>query len=89
MDTLNKQLNQMISQTGGHEVNPDELRISGLERNIMELEHQIKETQNFWLRLQGHVVNMSEKRSSQMDDIYIARRRNIFSYFYFSYLYLN
>lgn len=65
----------MISQTGGHEVNPEELRIGVLERNIMELEHQIKETQNFWLRLQGHVVNMSEKRSSQMDDIYIARRR--------------
>lgn len=75
MDSLNKQLNQMISQTGGHEVNPEELRIGVLERNIMELEHQIKETQNFWLRLQGHVVNMSEKRSSQMDDIYIARRR--------------
>lgn len=79
MDSLNKQLNQMISQTGGHEVNPEELKIGSLERNIMELEHQIKETQNFWLRLQGHVVNMSEKRSSQMDDIYIARRRKLIS----------
>lgn len=41
----------------------------------MELDGKIKESQQFWLRLQANVVSISEKRAQQMDDIFVGRKR--------------
>lgn len=42
---------------------------------IVEIEQEIRNSQNLWLRLQNHVVNMTEKRALQLNDIHIARKR--------------
>lgn len=48
-----------------------------VEKNLAEIETEIAETQNFWLRLQGHVVGLTEKRSQQLNSIHLTRKRKI------------
>lgn len=51
------------------------LKIRDLEMTIGELETQMKDDQNNWLRLQSHIVEMSQKMSMQLNDSHIARQR--------------
>lgn len=48
---------------------------------MAEIISEINEAQNFWLRLQGHVVDLSEKRSNQLNSIHLARKRKTFFIF--------
>jgi coiled-coil domain-containing protein 40 len=75
LDTLNKQLQQLISAAGGQEISPETLRIVDLEKTIAEIDAKIKDMQAFWVRLQSHIVGLSEKRSKQMNGIHIARKQ--------------
>lgn len=50
-------------------------QLIAMEKNMTELELEMREAQNFWLRLQGHVVSMSQKRSEQLNNIHLARKR--------------
>lgn len=42
---------------------------------MAEILSEINEAQNFWLRLQGHVVELSEKRSNQLNSIHLNQKR--------------
>ncbi|GAB0089107.1 Coiled-coil domain-containing protein 40 [Sergentomyia squamirostris] len=75
LDLLTKQLNGMISAAGGRESNPDQLKLLSLRGQIEEINVEIKSVQNFWLKLQGHVVNLTEKRSQQTNEIFLARKQ--------------
>ena len=75
LDGLNRQLDQLIEQSGGKEMNPDEVKISEYEKNIEELDASIKEGQAFWLRLQSNVVNLSQKRVQQLNEINYSRKK--------------
>lgn len=75
LNVLHKQLEQMIEQLGGKEMNLKEAQVQDLEKKIEELEGKIKESQQFWLRLQSMVVSLSEKRAQQMDEIFVGRKR--------------
>jgi hypothetical protein len=55
-------------------------QVIDLEKKISELDGKIKESQQFWLRLQSNVVALSEKRAQQMDEIFVGRKRK-FSHF--------
>lgn len=44
---------------------------------MVDLEVETKEAQNFWLRLQKHVVNLSEKRSLQQAKISLTSKREL------------
>lgn len=46
-----------------------------MEKKIAELEVKIKDSQQFWLRLQSMVVALSEKRAQQMDELFVSRKR--------------
>lgn len=50
-------------------------QVIDLEKKIAELDGKIKESQQFWLRLQSNVVALSEKRAQQMDEIFVGRKR--------------
>lgn len=76
IDTTNQELAKLIEAAGGVESNPDELKVTEFERNIHDVEIKINEIQSFWMRLQGRVVTMTEKRANQLNDIFIARKRN-------------
>lgn len=74
-DDLKNQLQKMIAAAGGQEIAPSELKIRNLQKSIDETETETRELQNFWLRLQGHVCALAEKRSKQMNSIHLARTR--------------
>lgn len=50
-------------------------QVIDLEKKIAELDAKIKESQQFWLRLQSTVVALSEKRAQQLDEAYVGRKR--------------
>ncbi|KAL9707425.1 hypothetical protein quinque_010943 [Culex quinquefasciatus] len=75
LDSLNRQLEQLITQAGGHELNPDELKLLDVQHDILELDAKIKEAQENWLKLQNSVVSLSEKRVQQLNDINYSRKK--------------
>lgn len=74
-DVLNKRLAQLIEAAGGKEKSPHELKIADLERSVNEMENEIRDKQNAWLRLQNNLVKMAERRTQQLNDIHLARNR--------------
>lgn len=46
-----------------------------MERTIAEIEVEIRDGQNQWIRLQNNIVNMSEQHSQQLNEIHLARQR--------------
>lgn len=77
LDSLHKQLEQLIEQLGGKEMSLKEIQVSDLEKKISELDGKIKDSQQFWLRVQSMVNALSEKRASQMDEIFVGRKREL------------
>lgn len=79
-DTVNVQLTKLIEAAGGKEVNPIEMKLQVLEKNNVELDAEIRDAQGFWLRLQSHVVTLTEKRAEQLNSIQLARKRTFYIY---------
>lgn len=40
-----------------------------------EMENEIRDKQNEWLRLQNNLVKKAERRTQQLNDIHLARNR--------------
>lgn len=53
----------------------DLMKVRDLEMTIAELEAQMKDDQNNWLRLQNHIVEMSHKMSMQLNESHLAKQR--------------
>lgn len=47
-----------------------------MEKIIQATEQQIVELQQFWIMLQNHFVNLTQKRNDQMNQIQITQKRN-------------
>nr|CAD7570180.1 unnamed protein product [Timema californicum] len=75
VDTLNKKLESMVSKTGTEVMSPEELKINNLNKKIDETTEQSKKLQQFWLRQQGHIVQLSHQRDEQLHEIDILRKR--------------
>lgn len=78
LDFIHKELEDMIEKLGGREANLKELEVVELEKKISETDAKIKESQQFWLKLQSIVVSLSEKRAQQMDEIFIGRKSKFY-----------
>lgn len=76
-EAVNSKLTQLIDAAGGTEVDPIEAKLHMLEKNNAELDAEVRDAQGFWLRLQGHVVSLSEKRADQLNSLQLARKRNV------------
>lgn len=74
-EAVNSQLTKLIEAAGGNEVDPIEAKLHALEKSNAELDAEIRDAQGFWLRLQGHVVTLSEKRAEQLNSLQLARKR--------------
>lgn len=75
LDVLIKQLDEAVDALGGREVSPEENRIFEVKQDLIALNEKMNESQSFWLKLQQHLVHLNEKRSTQTNEIYIARKR--------------
>jgi chromosome segregation ATPase len=78
LDTVNKQLEQLIAETGGKGLSLNELKVIEYEKDIEELDGKVKESQAFWMRLQSMVASLTEKRSQQLNEIFLGRKREYF-----------
>lgn len=77
LDVSIKQLEEAVDALGGREVSPEENRIFEVKQDLMALDEKMNESQSFWLKLQQHLVHLNEKRSTQTNEIYIARKRGL------------
>ncbi|XP_058060248.1 coiled-coil domain-containing protein 40 [Anopheles bellator] len=75
MDSLNRELEQLINKAGGQEMNPDELKLLDIRQDIVEIEAKLKDTQDSWLKLQSSVATLSDKRSQQLNEINYSRKK--------------
>ncbi|XP_075151557.1 lethal (2) 41Ab [Haematobia irritans] len=75
MDKLNNQLDELLRSNDGQEISPTEIKIKQLEKIIQATEQQIRDYQQFWIMLQNHYVNLTQKRSGQMNQIQITRKQ--------------
>lgn len=50
-------------------------QVTNLEKSISEMETELKNDQNNWLRLQGIILDMEQKLTHQMNDSHLARQR--------------
>lgn len=78
LDTMNKQLEQLQSSIGSKGLTLNEARVIELEKDIEELDSKIKESQQFWMRLQSMVANITERRAKQLNEIFLGRKREYF-----------
>lgn len=51
------------------------MQIKQIEKQIQHGEHQIREHQQFWIMLQNHYVNLTHKRSDQLLENQVTRKR--------------
>ncbi|KRG00342.1 uncharacterized protein Dwil_GK27409 [Drosophila willistoni] len=65
-------LQKVLGETYG---NPTELKIKQIEKSIHTRELQIREHQQFWIMLQNHFVNLSQKRGDQLNEIQVTRKQ--------------
>lgn len=74
LDAINKELAHLVEMAGGFEKDPIELKISELERNIRQTEAQNNSARNDWLRFQRQLCELSEERTKQLNEIYLAKK---------------
>lgn len=55
--------------------NNNDPKIKQMEVAIQRIDQQVRESQQFWIILQNHFVNLSEKRSIQLNQVQITRKR--------------
>ncbi|XP_043064363.1 coiled-coil domain-containing protein 40 isoform X2 [Drosophila ficusphila] len=74
-EKVNYKVEQMQKLFGNASGNPTDLKIKQFEKSIHTGELQIREHQQFWIMLQNHFVNLSQKRSDQLNEIQVTRKQ--------------
>ncbi|XP_047359274.1 coiled-coil domain-containing protein 40 isoform X1 [Vespa velutina] len=72
--TLNKMIDQILESKDGEEINPQDLKILTLEKNIQETEQNNQKAQQFWLRQQRYMVTLSQQRDEQLQQLNILNK---------------
>ncbi|XP_004521612.1 coiled-coil domain-containing protein 40 [Ceratitis capitata] len=75
IDRLSSRLEELnrLGEEAGFSVQIKKIKI--LERGIQSTEQQIRELQQFWLMMQNHYVNLSDKRSNQLTEIQVTQKQ--------------
>lgn len=64
----------MLSHTGGEEVNPLDMKIVTLEKNIKETQQNIQKAQQFWIRQEGYMITLSQERDFQLQELNLLNK---------------
>uniref|UniRef100_A0A034VR35 Coiled-coil domain-containing protein 40 n=1 Tax=Bactrocera dorsalis TaxID=27457 RepID=A0A034VR35_BACDO len=75
IDRLSSRLEEInrMGEEAANSVQTKKIKI--LERGILATEQQIRELQQFWLMMQNHYVNLSEKRNNQLTEIQVTQKQ--------------
>ncbi|XP_036919920.1 coiled-coil domain-containing protein 40 isoform X2 [Sturnira hondurensis] len=74
INTLSKELEQMVSELGGEELGPLELEMKRLHRQLDEQGTEVTQAQASWLRLQQDMVKATQEREQQLDSLHLLRK---------------
>ncbi|XP_018330107.1 coiled-coil domain-containing protein 40 isoform X2 [Agrilus planipennis] len=75
INILTKKIETIMQQTGGVEVSPLELKIQTLEKNLVDINEDIKQLERYWLREQAYIVGLTQKRQNQLRDINVMKKQ--------------
>ncbi|KMY87121.1 uncharacterized protein Dsimw501_GD29221 [Drosophila simulans] len=79
-EKISCKIEEMDHLFGDASGNPTDLKIKQLEKSIHIGELQVREHQQFWIMLQNHFVNLSQKRNDQLNEIQVTRKRKSINY---------
>ncbi|EZA53658.1 Coiled-coil domain-containing protein [Ooceraea biroi] len=71
---LSKTIEEMLSHTGGEEINPLDMKIITLQKDVEEMERGNRKAQQFWIRREGHMITLSQQRDSQLRELGLLNR---------------
>ncbi|XP_030384301.1 coiled-coil domain-containing protein 40 [Scaptodrosophila lebanonensis] len=74
-EKLSNQIEEIFKACGEVLSSPTELKIKQIEKSIHTGEQNIREHQQFWIMLQNHFVNLSQKRNDQLTEIQVTRKQ--------------
>ncbi|XP_070140331.1 coiled-coil domain-containing protein 40 [Drosophila kikkawai] len=74
-EKINNKIENLQKLFGDASGNPTDLKIKQIEKSIHTGELQIREHQQFWIMLQNHFVNLSQKRCDQLNEIQVTRKQ--------------
>ncbi|XP_053768019.1 coiled-coil domain-containing protein 40 isoform X2 [Desmodus rotundus] len=74
INTLSKELEQMLSELGGEELGPLELEAKRLSRQLDEQGAEVTRAQTSWLRLQQDMVKATQEREEQLASLHLFRK---------------
>lgn len=60
---------QMLAASDGQEMNPLDLKVVTVENHLHDFDVKIQKSQQYWLRQQSHMVNLSQQRNSQSQEL--------------------
>ncbi|XP_011298593.1 coiled-coil domain-containing protein 40 [Fopius arisanus] len=66
---LNRDIVEMIRTGGTLDTTTQDLKIVSLEKKIDELDAKNQESQKYWLRQEGNMVNLSQERNTQLQEL--------------------
>ncbi|XP_072098082.1 coiled-coil domain-containing protein 40 isoform X2 [Mobula birostris] len=75
LNIQNKKIAQLITEMGGHELSPQELKIRTLTKNIEEHNKEISSLQQFWLRQQHELVMLTQEREQQTASVELQKKQ--------------
>ncbi|XP_012268541.2 coiled-coil domain-containing protein 40 [Athalia rosae] len=72
---VNKKIEEAIEKTGGEDISPLDSSIITLEKNIEEAEQKIQKSQLLWLRQEGYMVNLTQQRNVQSQEMSLLAKQ--------------
>ncbi|XP_036138462.1 coiled-coil domain-containing protein 40 isoform X2 [Monomorium pharaonis] len=67
--SLNKTIEEMLSHTESGEINPLDIKIKTLEKNIEEIQQSNQKAQQLWIRQEGYMITLSQQRDLQLQEL--------------------
>uniref|UniRef100_A0A1A9V2A3 Coiled-coil domain-containing protein 40 n=1 Tax=Glossina austeni TaxID=7395 RepID=A0A1A9V2A3_GLOAU len=74
LEKLMKQFDEISHPKGEVEITT-EVKIQQMEKSIQSIEQQTREGQEFWIMLQNHFINLSQKRNNQLNQTQMTRKQ--------------
>jgi len=69
IDQFNKKIDQLTQKDGGEEVGPLEVQVVTLQKQIKDTELEKQQLEQYWLRTQSHLVQLSSQAENQWGDV--------------------
>ena len=70
-------IHKLLSISKVTEESPQEVRMKAIEMEIEEAAQEAEKKQAFWLRLQSHIVRLSEERQKQLQELNLLYKRKL------------